>query len=222
MNIAQNPNSELSHFAVNTPQVFEIPETFRETARQFQEAMMQYSCAIREFKTKLEVLNDELSMRNARNPIEMIKARVKKPKSIVEKLQRRGLPLSIESMESNLDDIAGVRVICSFVDDIYEISRMLERQDDVTIIAIKDYIKAPKENGYRSYHMIVEVPVFFSSSKKNIRVEVQTLLSSPSADSAAVVSVLAVCPPQAARDAAIAPASIRAANFFVFLIISSS
>ena len=72
MNIAQNPNSELSHFAVNTPQVFEIPETFRETARQFQEAMMQYSCAIREFKTKLEVLNDELSMRNARNPIEMI------------------------------------------------------------------------------------------------------------------------------------------------------
>ena len=112
-------------------------------------------------------------MRNARNPIEMIKARVKKPKSIVEKLQRRGLPLSIESMESNLDDIAGVRVICSFVDDIYEISRMLERQDDVTIIAIKDYIKAPKENGYRSYHMIVEVPVFFSSSKKNIRVEVQ-------------------------------------------------
>ena len=146
MNIAQNPNSELSHFAVNTPQVFEIPETFRETARQFQEAMMQYSCAIREFKTKLEVLNDELSMRNARNPIEMIKARVKKPKSIVEKLQRRGLPLSIESMESNLDDIAGVRVICSFVDDIYEISRMLERQDDVTIIAIKDYIKAPKKN----------------------------------------------------------------------------
>ena len=82
-------------------------------------------------------------------------------------------------MESNLDDIAGVRVICSFVDDIYEISRMLERQDDVTIIAIKDYIKAPKENGYRSYHMIVEVPVFFSSSKKNIRVEVQirTILS---------------------------------------------
>lgn len=76
-------------------------------------------------------------------------------------------------MESNLDDIAGVRVICSFVDDIYEISRMLERQDDVTIIAIKDYIKAPKENGYRSYHMIVEVPVFFSNSKKNIRVEVQ-------------------------------------------------
>ena len=173
MNIAQNPNSELSHFAVNTPQVFEIPETFRETARQFQEAMMQYSCAIREFKTKLEVLNDELSMRNARNPIEMIKARVKKPKSIVEKLQRRGLPLSIESMESNLDDIAGVRVICSFVDDIYEISRMLERQDDVTIIAIKDYIKAPKENGYRSYHIIIRYPLSTALGPKEVFAEIQ-------------------------------------------------
>ena len=173
MNIAQNPNSELSHFAVNTPQVFEIPETFRETARQFQEAMMQYSCAIREFKTKLEVLNDELSMRNARNPIEMIKARVKKPKSIVEKLQRRGLPLSIESMESNLDDIAGVRVICSFVDDIYEISRMLERQDDVTIIAIKDYIKAPIENGYRSYHIIIRYPLSTALGPKEVFAEIQ-------------------------------------------------
>mgnify|MGYP000086132474 CR=1 FL=1 len=173
MNIAQNPNSELSHFAVNTPQVFEIPETFRETARQFQEAMMQYSCAIREFKTKLEVLNDELSMRNARNPIEMIKARVKKPKSIVEKLQRRGLPLSIESMESNLDDIAGVRVICSFVDDIYKLADMLAVQDDIYVVQTKDYIKNPKESGYRSLHMIVEVPIFLSNEKRYMRVEVQ-------------------------------------------------
>ena len=173
MNIAQNPNSELSHFAVNTPQVFEIPETFRETARQFQEAMMQYSCAIREFKTKLEVLNDELSMRNARNPIDSIESGSPRRCSFSTILFGFFTLALIISMESNLDDIAGVRVICSFVEDIYEISRMLERQDDVTIIAIKDYIKAPKENGYRSYHMIVEVPVFFSSSKKNIRVEVQ-------------------------------------------------
>ena len=83
MNIAQNPNSELSHFAVNTPQVFEIPETFRETARQFQEAMMQYSCAIREFKTKLEVLNDEFQVQRSHNPISYIKYRVKKPASIL-------------------------------------------------------------------------------------------------------------------------------------------
>ena len=173
MNVERNPNGELSHFAVNTSQRFETPESFINTAKQFQEAMMQYSCAIREVKTKLEGLNDELSIRNSRNPIEMIKARIKKPLSIVEKLQRRGLPVSVESMVQNLDDIAGIRVICSFIDDIYEISRMLARQDDVTVIAIKDYIRSPKSNGYRSYHMIIEVPVFFSDSKKKIRVEVQ-------------------------------------------------
>ncbi len=173
MNFDQNPNGALSQFAVNTPQPFEVPEKLLSTAKQFQESMMQYNCAIREVKTKLEVLNDELSIRNSRNPIEMIKARIKKPASIIEKLQRRGLPLSVESMMQNLDDIAGIRVICSFIDDIYEISRMLARQDDVTIVAVKDYIRSPKENGYRSYHMIVEVPVFFSDSKKQIRVEVQ-------------------------------------------------
>ena len=93
--------------------------------------------------------------------------------SILEKLQRRGLPVSVESMVKNLDDVAGIRIICSFVDDIYEVAEMLVRQDDVTVIAIKDYIKNPKPNGYRSYHMIIEIPVFFSDSKKPIRVEVQ-------------------------------------------------
>lgn len=93
--------------------------------------------------------------------------------SVIEKLKRRGLPVTIESMSKNLDDIAGIRVICSFIDDIYEISRMLARQDDVKVIAIKDYIRCPKANGYRSYHMIVEVPVFFSNCKQFIRVEVQ-------------------------------------------------
>ena len=135
--------------------------------------MMMYACAIREVKTKLEVLNDELSIKNQRNPIEMIKSRVKKPMSILEKLQRRGLPVSVESMVKNLDDVAGIRIICSFVDDIYEVAEMLVRQDDVTVIAIKDYIKNPKPNDYRSYHMIIEIPVFFSDSKKPIRVEVQ-------------------------------------------------
>lgn len=102
---------------------------------------MHYTCAIREVKTKLEVLNDELSVKNQRNPIEMIKSRVKKPLSIVEKLQRRGLEVSLESMVKNLDDVAGVRIICSFVDDIYEVAEMLVRQDDVKVIAVKDYIK---------------------------------------------------------------------------------
>ncbi len=134
---------------------------------------MMYTCAIREVKTKLEVLNDELSVRNQRNPIEMIKSRVKKPISIVEKLQRRNLEISVESMINHLDDIAGVRVICSFVDDIYQVAEMLMRQDDIRVIAIKDYIMNPKENGYRSYHMIVEIPVFFSDEKRLMRVEVQ-------------------------------------------------
>lgn len=173
MNINLNPNSELSQFVINGPKEIDVPDTLIGEAFQFREAMMKYSCAIREIKTKLEVLNDELSVKNQRNPIEMIKARVKRPMSILEKLKRRDLPLSIESMTKNLDDIAGIRVICSFIDDIYEISRMLARQDDVKVIAIKDYIRCPKVNGYRSYHMIIEVPVFFSNCKQFIRVEVQ-------------------------------------------------
>mgnify|MGYP002798669322 CR=1 FL=1 len=173
MNINLNPNSELTQSIVNVPDVVQVPDVWINEARQFRMAMMMYACAIREVKTKLEVLNDELSIKNQRNPIEMIKSRVKKPMSILEKLQRRGLEVSVASMTKNLDDVAGIRIICSFVDDIYEVAEMLVRQDDVTVIAIKDYIKNPKPNGYRSYHMIVEVPVFFSSSKKNIRVEVQ-------------------------------------------------
>lgn len=173
MNVNLNPNSELIQFAVNVPKEIEVPDTLLGEARQFQQAMMKYSCAIREVKTKLEVLNDELSVKNQRNPIEMIKSRVKKPLSIIEKLKRRGLPVTIDSMVNNLDDIAGIRVICSFIDDIYEIGRMLARQDDVKIIAVKDYIRSPKVNGYRSYHMIVEIPVFFSDCRQFMRVEVQ-------------------------------------------------
>lgn len=173
MNININPNSELHQSIVNVPDMVQVPEIWVDQARQFQQAMMRYTCAIREVKTKLEVLNDELSVKNQRNPIEMIKSRVKKPKSIVEKLQRRGFEISLESMEKNLDDVAGIRIICSFLDDIYEVADMLIRQDDVKVIAVKDYIQNPKPNGYRSYHMIIEIPVFFSDSKKPIRVEVQ-------------------------------------------------
>ena len=173
MNINMNPNSELHQSIVNVPDLVQVPEVWVNQARQFHQAMMRYTCAIREVKTKLEVLNDELSVKNQRNPIEMIKSRVKKPVSIVEKLQRRGFEVSLNSMEKNLDDVEGIRIICSFVDDIYEVADMLVRQDDVTVIMVKDYIKNPKPNGYRSYHMIIEIPVFFSDSKKPIRVEVQ-------------------------------------------------
>jgi len=173
MKINMNPNSELVQSIVSVPDMVQVPDQLISKAYQFQEVMMMYTCAIREVKTKLEVLNDELSVRNQRNPIEMIKSRVKKPVSIVEKLHRRGLEVSIESMINHLDDIAGIRVICSFVDDIYQVAEMLMRQDDVKVIAIKDYIKNPKVNGYRSYHMIIEIPVFFSNEKRQMRVEVQ-------------------------------------------------
>lgn len=173
MNRSMNPNSELEQSIVSIPDLVQVPEGLLNQAYQFQEAMMMYTCAIREVKTKLEVLNDDLSVRNQRNPIEMIKSRVKKPISIVEKLKRRGMEVSLDSMINQLDDVAGIRVICSFLDDIYEVADMLIRQDDVTVIAVKDYIKKPKPNGYRSYHMIIEVPVFFSDQKKPMRVEVQ-------------------------------------------------
>ena len=173
MDINMGPNSELQQSIVNVPDIVPVPDIWIHQAKEFQRVMMMYTCAIREVRTKLEVLNDELSVKNQRNPIEMIKSRVKKPLSIVEKLRRRGLEVSLESMIKNLDDVAGVRIICSFLDDIYEVAEMLVRQDDVNVIAVKDYIKKPKANGYRSYHMIIEVPVFFSDSKKAMRVEVQ-------------------------------------------------
>ena len=173
MNMNMNPNSELQQSVVSVPDLAQVPEDLLNQAREFQEAIMMYSCAIREVKTKLEVLNDELSIRYQRNPIEMIKSRVKKPMSIVEKLHRRNLPVNLDSMINHLDDVAGIRVICSFVDDIYNVARMLVSQDDIRVIAVKDYIEHPKPNGYRSYHLIVEVPVFFSDRKKDMRVEVQ-------------------------------------------------
>ena len=173
MNINLNPNSELNQSIVNVPDVVQVPDVWVNEARQFRMAMMMYACAIREVKTKLEVLNDELSIKNQRNPIEMIKSRVKKPMSILEKLQRRGLEVSVASMTKNLDDVAGIRIICSFVDDIYEVAEMLVRQDDVTVIAIKDYIKNPKPNGYRSLHLIVETPIFLHDQKRMMKVEVQ-------------------------------------------------
>mgnify|MGYP005951809427 CR=1 FL=1 len=161
MNININPNSELNQSIVNVPDMVQVPEVWIHQAHEFQRVMMMYACAIREVKTKLEVLNDELSVKNQRNPIEMIKSRVKKPMSILEKLQRRGFEVSLESMRENLDDVAGIRIICSFLDDIYEVAEMLVRQDDVKVIAVKDYIKNPKPNGYRSYHMILSLSLRF-------------------------------------------------------------
>lgn len=148
-------------------------ESSLDKMQKFQELMMRYNAAIREVRTKVEVLNDEFSFRNSRNPIESITSRIKKPVSIAEKLRRMGCPLTLESVSENLNDIAGIRVICSFIDDIYMVAELLARQDDITVVRVKDYIQKPKPNGYRSYHMIVEVPVFFSDGKRPMRVEIQ-------------------------------------------------
>ena len=150
----------------------QIEQTFGEF-KKFRQFMMMYNCAIKEVQTKFEILNDELSTMYNRNPIEMIKSRIKSPESIIEKLYRKDFPISMESVLENINDVAGIRVICSFIDDIYEVAHMLVSQDDVKLVEIKDYIKNPKENGYRSYHMIVEVPVFFTNRKQCMRVEVQ-------------------------------------------------
>ncbi|MDD6212843.1 MAG: GTP pyrophosphokinase family protein [Clostridiales bacterium] len=139
----------------------------------FQELMMMYSCAIREVRTKLEVLNADLSLRYKRNPIEFISYRIKKPASIIKKLRKKDLPITVDAIENNIKDVAGIRVICSFIDDIYAVAAMLTSQDDIRLLETKDYIKNPKPNGYRSLHLIVEIPVFFSDQTKIMKVEIQ-------------------------------------------------
>ena len=146
---------------------------FRHQEDELIKMMMIYNCAIRRVKTKFQVLNDELSITRQRNPIEFIKSRIKQPKSISSKLKRKGLPVTVESVMKNLSDVAGIRVICAFIDDIYKVADMFTAQDDIELIKRKDYIKHPKMNGYRSLHLIVEVPVFFSDHKEEVRVEVQ-------------------------------------------------
>ena len=138
-------------------------EGLESTFSEIKMLMTYYECAILEVKTKLDVLNKEFQANELRNPIETIKTRIKSPASIMEKLERKGFELSIQSIKDNLDDVAGIRVICSFVDDIYKVADMLTNQDDIKILSKKDYIKNPKKNGYRSLHL----------EKKPMRVEVQ-------------------------------------------------
>ena len=151
----------------------ENPETILEQAAPFLELMMQYRCALMEVETKLNVLNEEFAQKYDRNPFESIKSRIKSPRSILEKLKRKGYEFSAESIEENLFDIAGIRVICSFPDDIYTIAALLAQQDDITVLERKDYIKNPKPNGYRSLHLILDIPIFLAEKKKHMKVEVQ-------------------------------------------------
>ncbi|MBQ1548282.1 MAG: GTP pyrophosphokinase family protein [Lachnospiraceae bacterium] len=135
--------------------------------------MLLYNSAIKEVYTKVEVLNDEFKHVHRYNPIEYVKTRIKTPESIEKKLKRNGYDLTIENMTEYVNDIAGIRIVCSFTSDIYMIADMVGKQNDITVISVKDYIKNPKRSGYKSYHMIVTVPIFLSDRKVDVKVEVQ-------------------------------------------------
>ena len=149
-----------------------IPKT-DDQVDQWRSVMFLYDSALKKVNTKIEILNNEFVSRYDYNPIEHIKSRLKTAESIVKKLKKDGYEVSIENMMERLSDIAGIRIICSFTSDIYQIADMIASQGDVTVLHVKDYIKNPKPNGYRSYHLIIEVPVFFTECKRNMRVEVQ-------------------------------------------------
>ena len=145
----------------------------KDQAKEFQILMMKYECALSEVRTKLDVLNKELSLRNNRNPFEAIKMRVKTPLSIYNKLNNKGLEFKLDNIKEKVSDIAGIRVICSFIDDIYMLADCLAKQDDIKVIQRKDYIEKPKKSGYRSLHLIIEVPIFLTQEKEYMKVEVQ-------------------------------------------------
>lgn len=148
-------------------------ELLIESAMQMQQMMLLYESGIREIKTKLDILSDESRISGKPSPIDSIKSRIKSPRSIISKLKRRGFPITLQSMIDNLNDIGGIRVICPFIEDIYTVADMLMRQDDLTLIEKKDYIANPKPNGYRSLHLILEVPIFLAERTQPVRIELQ-------------------------------------------------
>lgn len=151
----------------------EFKELVKNYSAPYKELMSYYKCAMMEVETKFNVLNEEFSQKYDRNPIETIKNRLKSFDSIVEKLERLGLPLTVENIERELNDVAGIRVICGFPSDIYALSNAFLNQDDIKLIQVKDYIKNPKSNGYRSLHLIIEIPIYLYNIKKLMKVEVQ-------------------------------------------------
>ena len=151
----------------------EVQARIHRYAHPYRELIAYYRCAMMQIETKFNVLDEELSLQYDRNPIESIRTRLKSPESIVDKTLRKQVPLTAESIERNLNDVAGVRVICSHPSDIYTLADAFVKQDDITLIQKKDYIACPKPNGYRSLHLIVETPIFLHDHKKLMKVEVQ-------------------------------------------------
>ena len=151
----------------------EMLELLKENIMPFNTLMAYYRCAIMEVETKFKVLNEEFSLQYDRNPIESIKSRIKSMDGIFKKAKKKNIPITMEGIEEGIRDIAGVRVLCSFPEDIYLLADCLLQQDDIRLIEQKDYIKHPKENGYRSLHLIVAVPIFLQNEKREMKVEVQ-------------------------------------------------
>lgn len=149
------------------------PEDFYKMAFEFQQIMMVYESAIKQIETKLDILNKENKVTGRRSTIETVKSRIKSPQSIAGKLVKKNLPMTFEAMVSNLHDIAGVRVVCPYISDIYTVRDLLLKQPDITLVEEKDYIKDPKPSGYRSLHLVIEIPVYLSTSTHNVHVEIQ-------------------------------------------------
>ncbi|MCR4586055.1 MAG: GTP pyrophosphokinase family protein [Lachnospiraceae bacterium] len=149
------------------------PSSEKEEVDRWKEVTLVYNSALKEVGTKLEILNDEFQHVHQYNPIEHIKSRLKTPESIVKKLKAKDLDSTIENMVEHVNDIAGIRVICSFTSDIYRIADMISAQNDLTVLAVKDYIENPKPSGYKSYHMLVSVPIFLSNKVVDAKVEIQ-------------------------------------------------
>lgn len=148
-------------------------DKIKEGSLPYARLMSYYKCAIMEVETKFKVLNEQFSLRYDENPIETIKTRLKSPDSIMKKVKKKDIPMTTDAIEKYITDIAGVRIICSFEEDIYKMAKLLLQQDDVTLIEQKDYIASPKESGYRSLHLIVEIPIFLEDEKRAMKVEVQ-------------------------------------------------
>lgn len=146
---------------------------FYDTAEEWNQALLLYDSALKEIGTKLEILNNEFKLTHQYNPIEHITSRIKSPQSIAKKMQHKGIELTTENIVKYLNDVAGIRIICSFTSDIYRIARLIAKQSDVKVLKIKDYIMSPKPNGYMSYHMIVSVPIFLSENVVETKVEIQ-------------------------------------------------
>ena len=173
MNIREYISQKKKEILIGRLTSNQFQQFFRTNAAELQKMLTYYECAIMEVETKFKVLNQEFSLSREYSPIETIKSRLKSIDSLIEKVERYQVPLSVKDIEDQIEDIAGIRVICGFPEDIYTVADCFLHQDDVVLIDCKDYIRNPKENGYRSLHLIVAVPIFLEHEKREVKVEVQ-------------------------------------------------